>query len=46
VQGLGIRRSIKPAQLPVTALEYLAPRPRVAYFFETVTADAEVAVAA
>jgi hypothetical protein len=35
-QGLGIRRSIKPAQLPVNSLEYLAPRPRVAYFFERV----------
>jgi len=33
--GLGIRRSIKPQQLPPTALEYLAPSPRVAYFFES-----------
>ena len=32
--GLGIRRSIKPQQLPPTALDYLAPSPRVAYFFE------------
>ena len=32
--GLGIRRCLKPAQLPPTALDYLAPRPRVAYFFE------------
>jgi putative nucleotidyltransferase with HDIG domain len=41
-QGLGIRRSIKPTQLPVASLEYLAPRPRVAYFFEPVaTAHAE-----
>jgi putative nucleotidyltransferase with HDIG domain len=32
--GLGIRRSIKPQQLPPTALEYLAPGARVAYFFE------------
>jgi HD-GYP domain-containing protein (c-di-GMP phosphodiesterase class II) len=31
---LGIRRSLKPAQLPADALGYLAPRPRVAYFFE------------
>jgi hypothetical protein len=31
---LGIRRSLKPAQLPADALEYLAPQPRVAYFFE------------
>ena len=39
-QGLGIRRSIKPMQLPVASLEYLAPRPRVAYFFEAVPHDA------
>ncbi len=32
--GLGIRRSIKPSQLPPDALRYLSPRPRVAYFFE------------
>lgn len=31
---LGIRRSIRAAQLPPVALDYLAPRPRVAYFFE------------
>ena len=31
---LGIRRSLKPAQLPGDALDYLAPRPRVTYFFE------------
>ena len=34
--GLGIRRSIRPQQLPEAALAYLAPRPRVAYFFEPV----------
>ena len=34
ITGLGIRRSIKPQQLPPTALEFLAPSPRVAYFFE------------
>ena len=33
--GLGIRRSIKPQQLPPTALEYLAPGARVAYYFES-----------
>ena len=33
--GLGIRRSIKPQQLPPTALEYLAPAARVAYYFES-----------
>ncbi len=32
--GLGIRRSVKPQQLPVPALHYLAPRQRVAYYFE------------
>ncbi|HMN74802.1 MAG TPA: DUF3391 domain-containing protein [Burkholderiaceae bacterium] len=31
---LGIRRSLKPLALPRDALEFLAPRPRVAYFFE------------
>ncbi len=34
--GLGIRRSVKPQQLPVPALHYLAPRQRVAYYFEPV----------
>jgi HD-GYP domain-containing protein (c-di-GMP phosphodiesterase class II) len=36
---LGIRRSLRPAQLPADALEYLAPRTRVAYFFEAVHAE-------
>ncbi len=31
---LGIRRSLAPTKLPPAALEFLAPRPRVAYFFE------------
>ena len=31
---LGIRRSLKPQQLPTESLDYLAPRARVAYFFE------------
>jgi HD-GYP domain-containing protein (c-di-GMP phosphodiesterase class II) len=31
---LGIRRSVKPQQLPRASLDYLSPRPRVAYFFE------------
>jgi hypothetical protein len=35
---LGIRRSLKPSQLPADALQYLAPRPRSAYFFEAVHA--------
>lgn len=32
--GVGIRRSLKPAQLPGDAADYLAPRQRIAYFFE------------
>jgi hypothetical protein len=35
-EGLGIRRSVRPQQLPEAALAYLSPRPRVAYFFEPV----------
>ena len=31
---LGIRRSLRPTQLPPPALDYLAPRQRVAYYFE------------
>jgi len=31
---LGIRRSLNPSKLPPAALEFLAPRPRVSYFFE------------
>jgi putative nucleotidyltransferase with HDIG domain len=34
VSGLGIRRSVRPQQLPRPSLDYLAPRARVAYFFE------------
>ncbi len=33
-ESVGIRRSLRPQQLPATTLAYLAPRPRVAYFFE------------
>jgi len=36
--GLGIRRSIKAQQLPPTAHDYLAPSPRIAYFFEPAVA--------
>jgi putative nucleotidyltransferase with HDIG domain len=43
VSGLGIRRSLRPLQLPPNALEYLSPRPRVSYFFEP--ANAGVATA-
>lgn len=38
--GLGIRRSLKPAQLPRDALDYLSPRPKVAYYFEPAAASA------
>ncbi len=32
--GLGIRRCVRPAQLPSPIQQYLAPPPRVSYFFE------------
>lgn len=32
--SIGIRRSLKPAGLPVDALDYLGPRQRIAYYFE------------
>jgi putative nucleotidyltransferase with HDIG domain len=35
---LGIRRSLHAAQLPEAARRYLAPAPRLAYFFETAPA--------
>jgi len=31
---LGIRRSLKPQQLPRASMDYLSPRNRIAYFFE------------
>jgi len=31
---LGIRRSLKPLQLPKAAIDYLSPRERICYFFE------------
>ncbi|MGH8797943.1 MAG: HD-GYP domain-containing protein, partial [Caldimonas sp.] len=37
--GLGIRRSIKPMLLPPASFQFLAPRQRVAYFFEPVERD-------
>jgi hypothetical protein len=42
---LGIRRSLKPQQMPRASLDYLSPRARVAYFFEPVgnTAAGELA---
>jgi HD-GYP domain-containing protein (c-di-GMP phosphodiesterase class II) len=37
--GLGIRRSLAAAKLPPAALEYLDPRPRVAYYFEALVLE-------
>ena len=31
---VGIRRSLKPLQLPKAAFDYLSPRKRMCYFFE------------
>jgi putative nucleotidyltransferase with HDIG domain len=36
---LGIRRSLRPQQLPHDALQYLSPRQRVVYFFEPAQAS-------
>ncbi len=38
---VGIRRSLKPLQLPAPALDYLAPAKRVVYFFEPARAVGE-----
>jgi HD-GYP domain-containing protein (c-di-GMP phosphodiesterase class II) len=38
---IGIRRSLKPSSLPPSALDYLAPRQRISYFFERVIAPDE-----
>ena len=34
MSALGIRRSLKPLQLPKIAFDYLSPRTRICYFFE------------
>ena len=39
--NLGIRRSLGPSKLPAPALDYLAPRPRVCYFFEPLATQGE-----
>jgi hypothetical protein len=39
---LGIRRSLRPSQLPREALEYLSPRKRICYFFERAVSQAAV----
>ncbi len=44
--GIGIRRSVRPSQLPPEVLAYLAPRPRVAYFFEAIDAPHDELAAA
>jgi len=36
---LGIRRSLKPGQLPAAARDYLSPRQRMVYFFEPARVD-------
>ena len=36
---LGIRRSIKPGQLPKPVFDYLSPRKRTCYFFESAVSD-------
>ena len=38
---LGIRRSLKPVQLPARALDYLKPRQRISYFFDVESAPSE-----
>jgi HD-GYP domain-containing protein (c-di-GMP phosphodiesterase class II) len=42
---LGIRRSLTANKLPVPALQYLDPRPRVAYYFEPLGAATQDAMA-
>jgi hypothetical protein len=45
---LGIRRSVQPSKLPPTAAAYLAPKPRVTYYFDNLEAthgDVEVELA-
>jgi HD-GYP domain-containing protein (c-di-GMP phosphodiesterase class II) len=38
---LGIRRSLKPVQLPTRAVDYLKPRQRISYFFDVESASRE-----
>jgi len=39
--NLGIRRSLPAAKLPALAIEYLDPRPRVAYYFEPLVREVQ-----
>jgi hypothetical protein len=45
-QELGIRRSLKPLQLPKAAFDYLSPRQRICYFFERARNAREIEFAA
>ena len=38
--SVGIRRSVKPVNLPVESYEYLSPRQRIGYFFESASGPA------
>ena len=38
-RDIGIRRSLAATKVPASALEYLDPRPRVAYYFEALVAE-------
>ncbi len=42
-RDIGIRRSLPPNKVPPAALEYLDPRPRVAYYFEALSAKPPLA---
>ena len=44
--NLGIRRSLPLAKVPAAAIEYLDPRPRVAYYFEPLVQSAHEEMAA
>ena len=40
-RDIGIRRSLTPAKMPSAALDYLDPRPRVAYYFEALATQVQ-----
>ncbi len=40
---LGVRRSLRPVQLPKAAFDYLSPRQRICYFFERARSASELA---
>jgi hypothetical protein len=42
VTDLGIRRSLAAHKIPAAALQVLAPRPRVAYFFEPMAREVDM----